>query len=100
MARGDSPYKVVQKVGENAYEIELPGDMQMSTIINVGDLTTYLEDDEEHGEYLRKNPLQGGEVDTEQLPSLGPLSLVRVMNQVGPILTLDQGLDPHRSILT
>jgi len=27
MVRGDVPYKVVQKVGENAYKIELPGDI-------------------------------------------------------------------------
>ena len=39
-------------------------------------------------------------VDAEQLPSLGLLSLMRVMNQVGPILTLGQGLGPRRSILS
>jgi len=27
MARGDGPHKVVQKEGENAYKIELLGDM-------------------------------------------------------------------------
>ena len=42
MARGDSPYKVVQKVGGNAYKIELLGDMQVSTTFNVIDLTPYL----------------------------------------------------------
>ena len=94
MARGDGPYKVVQKVGENAYKIKLPGDTQVSVTFNVGDLTPYLEDDEEHDEDLRINPLQGGGVDAEQLPTLGLLSLVRAMSQVGPMLTLGQGLGP------
>ena len=41
---------MVQKVGENAYKIELLGDMQISATYNVGDLTPYLEDNEEHDE--------------------------------------------------
>ena len=36
MARGDGPYKVVQKVGENAYKIELLGDMQTSATLMWG----------------------------------------------------------------
>jgi len=87
-------------VKENAYKIELPRDMQASATFNVGHLTPYLEDDEEHDENLRRNPLQGGRVDAKQLSSLGLLSLVRVINQVGSILTLGQELGPSRSILT
>ena len=46
MARGDGPYKVVQKVGENAHKIELPKDTQIYVTFNIGDLTSYLEDAE------------------------------------------------------
>jgi len=53
MARGDGPYKVVPKVGENAYEIELLGDMQISTTFNVRNLTPYIEEEDEHNEDLR-----------------------------------------------
>ena len=67
-------------MGENAYKIELPGDIQISAAFNVGDLTPYLKGNEGHDENLRTNPLQVGGVDAEQLPSLGLLSLVRVMN--------------------
>jgi len=28
MAEGDAPYRVIQKVGENAYKIELLGDIK------------------------------------------------------------------------
>jgi len=65
MPRRDCPYKVVQNVGENAYRIELPRDMQAFATINVGDPTPYLEDNEEHNEVLRTNPLQGGGFDAE-----------------------------------
>jgi len=43
MARGDGPYKIVSKVGDNGYKVELPGDMNISVTFNVGDLTPYIE---------------------------------------------------------
>jgi len=54
LVRGDGPHKV----RENAYKTELLGDMQVSNTFNVRDLTPYFEDDEEHNEDLRANPLQ------------------------------------------
>ena len=60
MAKGDDPCKVIQKVRKNAYKIELLGDMHMSAIFNIGDLTPYVEDEYEHNEDLRANPLQRG----------------------------------------
>jgi len=87
-------------VEENAYKIKLSRDMLVSATFNVRNLTLYLEDDEELDEYLRTNPLQVGGVDAEKLPNLGLLSLVRVTNQVSPILTSAQGLGPPRSVLT
>ena len=50
MVRGNGPYKVVQNVEENAYRIELLGDIQVSTTFNVGNLILCLEDDEKHYE--------------------------------------------------
>ena len=44
-------------MGENAYKIELAGDMQISATFTIEDLTPYLEDDERHIEDLRENPL-------------------------------------------
>jgi len=38
-AKGDDPYKMVQKVGDNNYKGVLMGDMHMSTTFNVRDLT-------------------------------------------------------------
>jgi len=85
-----------KKVGENAYKIELLRDMQISATFNVRDLTPYLEDDEQRDEDLRVNLLQRGGVDAEHTSSLDLLSQVRILSQVGSILTLGQGLGPPR----
>jgi len=52
-------------VGYNAYKVELPSDKNISTAFNVGDLTPYIEDEEEDIGDLRENPFQGGDVDAE-----------------------------------
>jgi len=66
MARGNVPYKIVQIVGDNAYKVDLPGDMNISVTFNVGGLTPYIEDEDEDIGDLRVNPLQRGEVDADQ----------------------------------
>jgi len=45
MPTGDGPFTVLEKVNDNAYKLELPGDMGLSPTFNVDDLTPYLEDD-------------------------------------------------------
>ena len=46
MPRADGPFKVLQRYGDNAYKIDLPGDYGVAATFNVGDLSPYLEDDE------------------------------------------------------
>jgi len=33
MVRGDGPHKIKQRVGDNAYKVELPSDMHISPIL-------------------------------------------------------------------
>ena len=65
MARGDGPFKVLARVGANAYKLELPGDMAISVSFNVGNLSPYAEDEIDFRD-LRANPLKGREDDTDQ----------------------------------
>ena len=55
MARGDDRYEIVQRVEDNAYKIELSGEMNITAIFNIGDLTHYIKDED-----LRVNPLWEG----------------------------------------
>ena len=71
MDRGDGPFKVLAKVGANAYKLELAGDMVVSATFNIGDLSPYIEDGIDFGD-LRANFLKGGEGDADQDPVQDP----------------------------
>jgi len=86
IARGDGPYKIVHKVGDNAYKVELLGDMNISTTFNVGHLTPYIEDEDEDIEDLRENPLQGVEVDTKKTMKPNLLINIKAWVQLGPLV--------------
>ena len=70
MPRADGPFEVIEKVNDNAYKVDLPGDYGVSATFNVADLSPYLEDD--HLVNLRANSSQQGEDDGG--PSLNIIS--------------------------
>ncbi|KAJ9548661.1 hypothetical protein OSB04_021204 [Centaurea solstitialis] len=43
--RADGPFRVLKKIGDNAYKIDLPGHYNVSATFNVADLTPYTPDD-------------------------------------------------------
>ena len=58
--RGDGPFRVLDRINDNAYRLELPGEFQVSRTFNVSDLSPYIADD---GDVLRTEPVQeGGDV--------------------------------------
>ncbi|GKE57013.1 hypothetical protein Tco_1496198 [Tanacetum coccineum] len=61
MPRGDGPNKVLERTGDNAYKLELPGDLKISATFNVEDLSPYFEDGPSKN--LRTNSSQPGGVD-------------------------------------
>jgi hypothetical protein len=63
MPRADGPFRVLQRIGENAYKIELPGDYEVSATFNVSDLSPYYEDQEDQVD-LGASLRQPGETDT------------------------------------
>jgi len=60
MPRGDGPFRVIAKINDNAYKIELPKDYGVSTTFNVADLTPYFDPEESES---RTTPFQEGEDD-------------------------------------
>jgi hypothetical protein len=61
MPRADGPFEVLERVNDNAYKVNLPGDYGVSATFNVADLSPFLEDD--HLSNLRANSSQQGEDD-------------------------------------
>ena len=45
MPKANGPFKVLERVNENAYKVNLLGDYGVSATFNVVDLSPYLEDD-------------------------------------------------------
>ena len=61
MPKADGPFEVLERINDNAYKVNLPGEYGVSATFNVADLSPYLEDD--YLDNLRANSLQQGEDD-------------------------------------
>jgi hypothetical protein len=47
MPRADGPFKVLQRINENAYKLDLPADFGVSPTFNIADLKPYLGEEDE-----------------------------------------------------
>ncbi|GAV85528.1 hypothetical protein CFOL_v3_28964 [Cephalotus follicularis] len=59
--RANGPFKFLQRINDNAYKIELPGEYNVSGTFNVADLSPYYNDEADS----RVNISQGGGDDVE-----------------------------------
>ncbi|GKD67717.1 reverse transcriptase domain-containing protein, partial [Tanacetum coccineum] len=68
--RGDGPFKVLKRINDNAYKIELPRHYNVFATFNVGDLTRYVPPDDDDVDVVdsRSSPFLDGEDDAD--PSL------------------------------
>jgi hypothetical protein len=79
--RGDGPFQILEKINDNAYKVDLPGEYNVSATFNVSDLSPF-----DVGEDSRSNPFeergndgnQGGPTlkDPLQIPD-GPITRPR-----------------------
>jgi hypothetical protein len=61
MPRAAGPFKVLEKINDNAYKLELPPEFGVSPIFNISDLKPYLGEEDELEP--RTTPIQEGEDD-------------------------------------
>ena len=61
MPREEGPFKVLERVNDNTYKIDLPSDYQVSATFNVSDLSPY--EDDNNVANLRSNFAKQGEHD-------------------------------------
>jgi len=54
--RGDGPFQVLERINNNAYKLDLPGEYSVSATFNVSDLSPFDADFDS-----RTNPLEEGE---------------------------------------
>ena len=70
MPRAAGPYKIIEKINDNAYKLELPPEFGVSPIFNILDLKPYLGEDELQS---RMTPFQEGEDDEDISSSDAPV---------------------------
>ena len=77
MPRGYGPYQIIERINDNAYKVDLPGEYGVSATFNVFDLSSF-----DVGDYPRSNPFEERGDDAIQ-PSKDPLDV-----PVGPVTRL------------
>ena len=84
MPRADGPFKVLERINDNAYKLELPADFGVSPTFNIANLKPYLGEEDEFES--RMTQMQEGEDDedintndtsTPAPPPLGPITRAR-----------------------
>ena len=80
LPRGDGPFKVLERVNDNASKLDLPGEYNVSAAFNVTDLSPF-----DVGDDLRTNLFQEGGNDvnlkaTPNTPTNGPMHI-----PIGPV---------------
>ena len=67
--RGDGPFQVIERINDNAYKLDLPGEYNVSATFNVSDLSPF-----DAGDDSWSNPFEERENDkNQQATSIDPL---------------------------
>ena len=67
MPRANGPFKILKKINDNAYKLELPPEFGVSPTFNISDLKQYLGEEDEFES--RTTPIQEGEDYEDITPS-------------------------------
>jgi len=79
MPRADGPFKVLERINDNAYKLELPADFGVSPTFNIADLKPYLGEEDELES--RTTQMQEGEDDED----ISSINTTTPATQQGPL---------------
>jgi hypothetical protein len=91
MPRAASPFKVLTKINDNAYVIDLPMEFGVSTSFNVADLKPYASEDEELSS--RTTSVQEGEDDEDTTSTSTPAAVAPDAQAPSP-----EAQGPHQDV--
>jgi hypothetical protein len=80
MSRVVGPFKILSKINDNTYKLELPSEFRVSPSFNISDLRPYLGEEDEMS--LRTTSMQEGE-DDEDINTLA--TIIPSIEILGPI---------------
>ena len=69
--RGDGPFQVLERINDNAYKLDLPGEYNISATFNVSDLSSF-----DVGDDSRTNPFEERGNDENQQAFKDPLHVL------------------------
>jgi hypothetical protein len=81
MSCADGPFKILEKINDNAYKPELPPEFGLSPTFNISDLRPYLGEEDEVSS--RTTPIQEGEDDEDITTSNTTIPSIELQ---GPIM--------------
>ena len=82
LPRGDGPFQVLERINDNAYKLDLPGEYGVSASFNVSDLSYF-----DVGDDLRTNRCQEGENDENRGAKVDASDQGAQMDTSGPEMT-------------
>jgi hypothetical protein len=75
MFRANGPFKILEKINDNAYKLELPPEFGVSPTFNISNLRPYMGEDDEVPSRMMSN--QEGRMIRTSLQKIQPLLLLR-----------------------
>ena len=80
--RGDRPFQVLERINDNAYKIDIPGEYEVSSSFNVADLPPFVVGGD--SEDLRANAFQegGNDENPKAIQIQGPMTRSRTKQSV------------------